>query len=671
MSIHASRWLRAAMPCAFARLDMFHSPGGQGTFAAHLPATFMRTHLLAAAAVLATLFLSGTSALAVDVVADPTFSPASGTSGNSPITVTISSATPGATIYYTVDGSTPTTTSPMYITPLPFATSVTVRAYAVVSGMTESAFVSATYTISSGTVASPVFSPASGTSGAAPFHVTLSSTTSDATITYTTDGSTPTTSSPVYTGTLALSTTGSTTVKALGAKSGMANSTVSSATYTVTPSTVATPTITPSSGTSGAAPLYVYVYSSTSEATIYYTTNGTTPTTTSSVYTGSISLSSYGSTTVRAIAAKSGMTNSAIASATYNVTSGSGLVVTPTFTPTSGTSGAAPLYVYLYSPTLGGTIYYSTDGSTPTTSSYVYTGSIPLYASTTIRAMTYANGISSSATSAWYTITSGSDVVATPTFSPVSGTSGTAPLSISLSDATSGATIYFTTDGSTPTTSSYVYSSPITLTALGTTTIRAFATANGSTSETTSASYTVQSANTNVFNDVPTWSEFSSAIGELARIGAVSGQGGFFRPNDSLTRAELCKIVVLAAGRYVQTPTSPTFTDVDAGDTLFSYVETAAAAGIVNGYSDGTFRPDAAVTRGEAAKIVVGAFGLAITTTGGPRFSDVPSSHGFSAYVETLFNAGVVRGSSSSFFGVDRTITRAEMAKIVVLARAV
>ncbi|MEA2264194.1 MAG: hypothetical protein QOJ51_7019, partial [Acidobacteriaceae bacterium] len=78
---------------------------------------------------------------------------------------------------------------------------------------------------------------------------------------------------------------------------------------------------------------------------------------------------------------------------------------------------------------------------------------------------------------------------ATPTFTPASGTSFASSLSVSIADSTPGATIYYTTNGSTPTTGAQVYLGPITVTA--TTTINAIATANGFTqSGVASATYT-------------------------------------------------------------------------------------------------------------------------------------------------------------------------------------
>jgi hypothetical protein len=143
--------------------------------------------------------------------------------------VTISDATIGATIHYTTDGSTPTTSSPVYGGALTFTQTTTLNAMAAASGMTNSTVASATYTIQQ-RVATPSFSPGGGTYTGS-VTVSISDATSGAAIHYTTDGSTPTTSSPVYGG--ALTFTQTTTLKAMAAASGMTNSAVASATYTV------------------------------------------------------------------------------------------------------------------------------------------------------------------------------------------------------------------------------------------------------------------------------------------------------------------------------------------------------------------------------------------------------------------------------------------------------
>jgi hypothetical protein len=110
------------------------------------------------------------------------------------------------------------------------STSETIKAIAVASGYTNSAVASATYTISQSAAAAPAFSPAGGTYSSAP-SVSLSDTTSGATIYYTTNGNTPTASSTQYTGAITVSS--GETIKAIAVATGYTNSAVSSATYTI------------------------------------------------------------------------------------------------------------------------------------------------------------------------------------------------------------------------------------------------------------------------------------------------------------------------------------------------------------------------------------------------------------------------------------------------------
>lgn len=162
--------------------------------------------------------------------------------------------------------------------------------------------------------ATPTFSPAAGTYNNNQ-SVTISTATGGATIYYTTNGSTPTTSSSVYSSAITVSSD-NTTIKAIAVKAGLDNSSVGSATYRLT---CATPTFSPTAGTYTEAQT-VTISCATTSATIYYTTNGSDPTTGSSVYSTSLTVSS--TQTIKAIATASGYSNSAIASATYTIKSG-------------------------------------------------------------------------------------------------------------------------------------------------------------------------------------------------------------------------------------------------------------------------------------------------------------------------------------------------------------
>jgi hypothetical protein len=167
-------------------------------------------------------------ALGQSGAATPSFSPPAGTY-SSPQMVTISDATAGATIYYTTDGSTPTTASTVFTAPITVNTTETIKAIATATGLANSAVATAVYTIAT-PAATPTFSVPSGTYTSVQM-VTISDTTAGATIFYTTDGSTPSTASTPYTGTITVNATE--TIKAIATATGFANSAVATATYTI------------------------------------------------------------------------------------------------------------------------------------------------------------------------------------------------------------------------------------------------------------------------------------------------------------------------------------------------------------------------------------------------------------------------------------------------------
>src|SRR5882724_2277811 len=151
------------------------------------------------------------------------------------------------------------------------------------------------------------------------------------------------------------------------------------------------------------------------------------------------------------------MTDSDVPSATYTILI---KVAPPTFSPAPGVY-TQPQSVTLNDATSGATMYYTLDGSMPTTASTRYTGPISVTRTTTVKAIASASGMTDSdVASATYTILI---KVAPPTFSPAPGVY-TQPQSVTLNDATSGATIYYTTDGSTPTTASTRYTGPVLVT---------------------------------------------------------------------------------------------------------------------------------------------------------------------------------------------------------------
>ncbi len=369
---------------------------------------------------------------------------------NTPQTVTLTDGTPGVTIYYTTDGSTPTTASTPYTGPIPVSSNTTIKAIAAGGNYGPSTAVSGTYTFVALTPSILPFATTYNT----PQSVTLTDGTPGVTIYYTTNGSTPTTASTPYTGPIPVSS--NTTIKAIAASSSYGPSPAASGTYTFV---ALTPSILPFATTYN-TPQSVTLTDGTPGVTIYYTTNGSTPTTASTPYTGPIPVSS--NTTIKAIAASSNYGPSPAASGTYTF-----VALTPSILPFATTYNT-PQSVTLTDGTPGVTIYYTTNGSTPTTASTPYTGAIPVSSNTTIKAIAAGGNYgASTAVSGTYTF-----VALTPSISPFATTYST-PQSVKLVDGTPGVTIYYTTDGSTPTTASTPYTGAIPVST--TTTIKAIA----------------------------------------------------------------------------------------------------------------------------------------------------------------------------------------------------
>jgi hypothetical protein len=160
----------------------------------------------------------------------PTFSPGDGTEFYGSQSVTISCATSGATIYYTTDGTTPTTSSSVYSAPISISETTTIKAIATANGYTTSSVASATYT--KGTVAAPTFNPDGGTfTGSA--NVTITSATEGATIYYTTDGSDPVVSRSSIANGGTVTLTESCTLKAMASINGENSSIVTSQSFTI------------------------------------------------------------------------------------------------------------------------------------------------------------------------------------------------------------------------------------------------------------------------------------------------------------------------------------------------------------------------------------------------------------------------------------------------------
>jgi hypothetical protein len=241
------------------------------------------------------------------------------------------------------------------------------------------------------------------------------------------------------------------------------------------------PAFSPGGGTYTSAQS-VKISDATSGAVLYCTTDGTSPTA-SSPQCGqptTVSKTEF----LQAIAVAPGMTASVVMSAGYTINLNA--VATPVFSPAGGNYSSAQT-VTITDSLSGANIFYTIDGSIPTTASLAYTGPFTVSGNETVNAIAAASGYSNSnVATAAYTI---APPLGPPTFSPMSTTLRTAtPVTI---NAASGATIYYTIDGSIPSPTSAttsVYNGPVTVSRIET--INAIAVLGTQTSAMASAAYT-------------------------------------------------------------------------------------------------------------------------------------------------------------------------------------
>ncbi len=322
------------------------------------------------------------------IVADPVINPFGGIFVDNQ-SVQISCSTPDAIIRYTLDGSNPSEGHGIVYSGAfsVNAGTVTVKAIAYRDIWTPSQVVSAEFEIT-GKVGAPIFSKTPGAYTNS-VDVELSSSTASAIIHYTLDGSDPSRVAGILYSGNPITVSSDTTIKAIAyvdSWDSSSDSAIISGFFDIT-GIVSNPGITPSSGyyTTGVT---VTLSSTTTGATIRYTTNGANPSrSVGTVYSSPFIINSSG--TVKAMAyipAWEASSDSTISTTTYTIT---GYCAAPSFSVSSGYYDTARS-VTLTCSTGGSVIKYTTNGTTPSRSNgSIYSPAIDISSTTTLRAVAY------------------------------------------------------------------------------------------------------------------------------------------------------------------------------------------------------------------------------------------------------------------------------------------
>lgn len=140
----------------------------------------------------------------------------------------------------------------------------------------------------------------------------------------------------------------------------------------------------------------------------------------------------------------------------------------------------------------------------------------------------------------------------------------------------------------------------------------------------------------------------------------VGRANGLFDPDSDMTRAEAAAMMDRLSKGFTEKYPYPRalFGDLNTNAWYIQYVNFASNKGIINGYPDGSFRPDISITRGEFATMLANFLGIVKTQASSP-YTDV-YGHWAAGYITALSQRGIISGYSDGTFRPDRMITRAE-----------
>lgn len=346
------------------------------------------------------------------------------------------------------------------------------------AALTPAVSATATFTVTMPQLSAPVITATGSDAGAENtfyFNATVTMTAgNDAAIYYTTDGSTPTENSTLYTAPVPVTTTS--TIKAVAVKANWQTSDVATLNVTITAPTVATPVFTPVAGTY-ADSVTISLSCATDNAEIRYTTDGSEPTSAAALYSTPITLNT--TTTVKAKAFKAGWFDSETATAVYNVVYDPVLTVDATalnFTSTQLTQtftvggahldDAITLFVDNTHFTVNPSFIFNPNSNTTVT--VTFDGTEPATGTITIACDTLSATVALTATAQ----------LPAPVLTPATAVSDN-NITVAMSCTVADAEIRYTTDGSEPTVSSAVYSTPLFFDIPGTYTVKALAVKSG------------------------------------------------------------------------------------------------------------------------------------------------------------------------------------------------
>ena len=165
------------------------------------------------------------------------------------------------------------------------------------------------------------------------------------------------------------------------------------------------------------------------------------------------------------------------------------------------------------------------------------------------------------------------------------------------------------------------------------------------------------------FSDISPSSWYYNYVMNIANAGITTGYpNGTYQPNNNVTRAQMAAFIARAMKLNTPQCSSSPFNDVSSSSWYCKYVKALKDSGATSGYPDGTYKPSEIVTRDTMAAFLVKALKLSTHPCTAPPFIDVPIDAWYCPYVQALKDAGITNGYSDGTYKPYAAVTRATMA---------
>lgn len=166
------------------------------------------------------------------------------------------------------------------------------------------------------------------------------------------------------------------------------------------------------------------------------------------------------------------------------------------------------------------------------------------------------------------------------------------------------------------------------------------------------------------FTDVEVSNSHYENILALHDAGIISGYpDGTFKPGQAVTRGQAAKMLVNAFD-LTKGENTLSFTDVPASNEYAEAIQVLASQGFINGYADGTFKPSEEITRGQFAKMLTNI--LELTSNGTNPFKDVAASNEYASAITALYENGITKGTSADTYSPAADVTRGQISSFIV-----